>query len=621
MATPIVAQTPDELFAAAKARIEGFRTQSTKGYDDAIASTQGYAQDTAVGGNLSFMDWFNELNRNAANLDVDFAQSDLGSDFLSDQDYLSRSADGALSTDLAYFEKMRLLQDDLYNQVLQEMANNKAMGLYDPPVIEEEVSSSGGGGGGGGGSSSSSDDGPYDTQTGELLGDRSFKETATSDEIFWNPAYMRDEGILTESMIAIKDIYLSTEGGAQDATAAMQEDILKAEAFRRIVSDPRYVDNYDEMTQAERIEWDYYNTQSNNLTDLYTLVQYGQERDPNFGPTVTREKIIQSASWDANDIEGVPYAERDDAITPDGLGSGFDGVGAQPDPNTDPRDPRFGLDMSGNPMVGAGQVDNISSTTPIPTSMPGAGDRDPRPSIQTSSEVPYTEPNRGFGGSPVGQAIQKVTSPWTDALGITGRPDDLGSPGFRGEPEYDAVRRAIIARTTEPEAREAYDSYRGKDRGTFYNPVEDQQNQFGTDQSMDGPARNLGPKQVSDPYAGNYLTVGQTPQQMQAPEVQDNTSVFSQAFNQAKADKKMRDEQAVMQAAAEARAKKEEFANQASLRAAAQARAAANNASYNRNRNAQPNGPVRGLPTPGAGDRDPRFSNPKPKNYVPGNVR
>jgi hypothetical protein len=109
---------------------------------------------------------------------------------------------------------------------------------------------------------------------------------------------------------------------------------------------------------------------------------------------------------------------------------------------------------------------------------------------------------------------------------------------------------------------------------------------------------------------------------MQAPEVQDNTAVFSQAFSQAQADKKMRDEQAVLQAAAESRAKQEEFANQASLREAAQARASANNASYNRNRNFfAENGPTPGLPTPGPGDRDPRPSNLKKKTYVPGNVR
>lgn len=605
---PTALMTPEQLLAAAKAKIEAFKISSSAGYDEAIAKTKGYAEDTSVGNNQSFIDYFNMLNDNAANLGINFADGDLGADYLANREYLSEAADGALATDLAYYEKMRILQQDLYNQMLIQLAQTQLA-----PAASVGGGSSGGGGrsGGGGGSSNS---GAFDSNTGERLGTSDFKRTTTETTDFFNPGYINDEGVLTPRQLALKTRYLTiaNTGGAGEATSQMQQDIEDAELFRYI-HDTYGPEDVDSLTRSELETYARGEKISDDLNDLYALVEYGNRYNPNFGPTVTRQQVKEAATWDANNIKDVP-----DPVPAE--------LAAQ-------AASQVWNDITGNKLIRS------------------------QPSLESLLTGNISEPVAREQGTFVDAIMDRLNPAKSPAAPDT-RPGQYISNG--GSPIFVPEVAKTYPANTIPRGPEK-DPY-SDPRDPRYNP---QQNQFGTDQSVSGPgpaSQNV--QEVRDPNIGSYLTVGRTPQQLLAekaaadrltaqadrysvgapgskpggqfevklpsqnvqmpelitPKLNDNADLFN-SLGQAQRNKAARD--AAAKAAREAEAQR--------LREAAQARAAANNAAYERNRAAAPvrsgkypTGPVRGLPTPGAGDRDPRPSIPKPPRRtsgVPGNVR
>lgn len=348
-------------------------------------------------------DQFSELGQNAGNLGLDFENSDLARGWRTDREFLSESAEQALATDLAWFEKMTQAQEQLYNAMLTEMAAQMAMSALQP------VGGSGGGGSGrgGGGSGNSGNYVNPDGTIGDISGlpaDIEMETTASEQMDQFYPGFAEDLnrntfGLSPDQLSEAERLYaLAASGGVPAFLKLVQEEIdaneenlrtiprtieeaeagLPVEPTRPVMSSPsnftfhdvadsigtnlrRYLNFYPRKSEYEQAvgalellgrhaDEDILLAQE-NLENLLPLLDLGKANSPNWVPTVVNQSVDTKTKADAEEFEVPSYTTIIDPLT-------------SPEIPGNPSAVNLGNLVGGTPLIGGQMIGAPFSTDP-----------------------------------------------------------------------------------------------------------------------------------------------------------------------------------------------------------------------------------------------------------------
>jgi hypothetical protein len=131
----------DAKYAGIEGRVNTTMADNQSAYTAAQERMKGFYGEAAKDRTEPYATGMSELSGNLANLGMDFSQSDVAKDWDKNERNLQENADLALANDNSWFEKMKVVNKDIYDQMLMELAQAK--------LAEQTGGGSGGGGGGG----------------------------------------------------------------------------------------------------------------------------------------------------------------------------------------------------------------------------------------------------------------------------------------------------------------------------------------------------------------------------------------------------------------------------------------------------------------------------------------